>query len=515
MPREESVMMKLRWAILFTALTVFLTACPSPVDPVVLGVKLSVDKPSLTAAGTVTLTADITSGTATKVDFFIKGQAAAIATDDTAADGFKATPNVAATTTYVATATDAAGVTANSNEVAVTVTTTGTVAFTLTATPNPVPVGGAPVKLTTVFTLGADKVKSVDFAVKGGATLNKDTTGPDFSFTTAAITAATTFVATAKDAGGTSLATAEVAVTVGGPGSGATVNATTLAEIKGAPENANIVVKNNIACTNNGFQGGDPCIQLKQGQKLAAGAAGIKISTDLPGGPSVPGNSDDSAKVTVVKMANNTAVEGFTFDGTDIYTAIEAPKTVTDLVIVKDVTITVATSNTPVRMESVGDVTITNLTFTTTKAISIIGFKKATFTGLKLTINRPAPVAPATSAGPALAIQSGTATSELILDGLDLTTNLGGAGNDGLLIQPDDGVKSTSMKATVKNSKVTFPVADIATSIAFNFNVGTLGGKIDIQAGSTGNSTNSTDPAKVTYDRGTSGTDVTGTIGLP
>ncbi len=507
-------MNKLKWAV-FMALVLFLASCNNGGTPA-LGVSLKATPPTLTAPGEVTLEATVTNGPADQVEFF--NGTTSINVDTTAPYSFKIA-SLAATATFKAVAKKGSA-TATSANVPVTVGTSA-VLFTLAASPNPLPATGAPVTLTTTFTSGQDKVKSVSFAVKGqAAQLGADTDGTNgYSFTTATVTTATTFVATAKDAAGASLGTAEVAVTVGTgnpPGSGATVNATTLAQINGAPENANIVVQNNIACTQNDFQGGDPCIILKPGQKLAAKTAGIKISTDLPGGPGVPGNSDDTAKVTPVRMNNNTAVEGFTFDGTDIYRAIttnlekddsKPAIPVTGNVFITNVTITAPTEKAPLVLISTGEVTITNLRVTTTKDISILGFTKATLTGLNLTINRPV-----AATGAALNIQSSIANSEVILDGLDLKTNLGGLNKDGVIIQPDDAVKpGGNMKATVKNSKVTFPVANVGDSIAFNFNVGTLGGKTEIQAGSTGNLTNSTFGDRVTYDRG-AGTDVTGSI---
>jgi Bacterial Ig domain len=503
-------MMKLRWAILFTALTVFLTACPGT-SPTELGVSLKATPTSLTAPGKVTLEATVTGGPADQVEFF--NGSTSINKDTTEPYSFEVA-SLAATATFKAVATKG-GVTANSANVQVTVGSTA-VALTLAANPNPVPAGGAPVALTATITAGADKVKSVEFSVKGQtAVLNKDTTSPYSFTTTTPVTAATTFVATAKDAAGATLGTpAEVAVTVGSgtlPGSGATVQATTLQQIKDAPENANIQVQNNILCADPNqdaptpqFPDGDPCIELKPGQKLAAATPGLKITTDIP---IKFGNSTDEAKSTVIKMAGNTAVEGFTFDGPDMYTAIEAAAAITGPVYITNVTISTPTSNNAVSLKSVGDLTINGLTFTTTRQVFIQDFKKATITGLNLTVNRDL-----AATGTALNIQSDAATSEAIIDGLNLTTNLGGTGKDGVLIQNSaDTTVGGNMTVTVKNSVVTFGTgADLANSIAFNFNkVGT--GTYTIKgADSQGNSSNSTYAFEATYGAGVTG----GPIGI-
>jgi hypothetical protein len=305
-----------------------------------------------------------------------------------------------------------------------------------------------------------------------------------------------------------------------GPGNGTTVQATTLQQIKDAPENANIVVQNDIVCAEPNqdtptpqFPDGDPCIQLKPGQKLAAATPGLKITTDIP---IKFGNSTDEARTTVIKMADNTAVEGFTFDGPDMYTAIEAAAAITGPVYITNVVISTATSNNAVTLRSVGELNINGLEFTTSRQVFIQDFTKATLTNLNVTINRdPAAI------GAALNIQTDAATSELVLDGLNLTTNLGrgGTASDsalGMLIQNSaDTTVGGNMTVTVKNSVVTFapPSAgvNLADAVAFNFNkVGATSTYQILGGESQGNSTNSTYSFKATYGSGVTG----GPIGI-
>jgi hypothetical protein len=408
---------------------------------------------------------------------------------------------VTATSTFRAVATKG-GITASSDNVTVTVEGPATVTMTLAASPNPVPASGAPVTLTATITSGQDQVRSVAFSIKGQTTnLGVDNDGANgFSFTTSTpVTTATTFVATARGTGATPLATAEVAVTIGTSvpvPPGATI-ADTLAEILAAPSDppggaavpaATIAVTADIVCT------GDPCIPLKVGQKLLGASAD---GTTLLGTATRKITTNGSG-ARVIEMANNTEVGGFDFDGTGIFNAVDAPATITGAVTVTNIRVGTAI-NDSVKMNSSGAVTMTGVEFTTTRQVFIQNFTTATLTGLKIAINRPA-----ASTGAAMTIVSGAEPSTLVLDGLDLTTNLGGEGKDGLLIQsgiattpPDEG----AMTATVKNSRVIFGSGvDLANSIAFNFNVPVAGSLTIQSAQSTGNVTNSTYSFRATYD---------------
>jgi hypothetical protein len=397
-------------------------------------------------------------------------------------------------------------------------------AITLVATPATLTNAGGQVKLD--VTVDSGTVTAVEF-FENNVSINKDATAPftftktvpantgaakDFIYravgTTDTGTVASENKTVKQAAGGT---TPPPPPPPGGPGSGATVTATSVQAINGAPENANIVVQNNIVCSAPNQDtptpqapDGDPCITLKTGQKLSAATPGLKITSDIPVGF---GNSDDSAKITVVKMANNTAVEGFSFDGADIYTAIEAPAAVTGPVFVTNVTVVSATSNAPVRMVSAGELTINGLTLTTNRSLFIQDFTKATLTNLNLTFERiPA------ATGAALSINTDAATSEAIIDGLNVTTNLGGVGKDGVFIQNSaDTTVGGNMTVTVKNSTVTFgATADLATSIAFNFNKVGAGTYTILGAASTGNVSNSTSQFEATYGPGVTG----GPIGI-
>jgi hypothetical protein len=514
-------MMKLRWAILFTALTVFLTACPGP-QPTTATLELSASpNPVPTGGAVVTLSAKVTAGleSVSSVEFAEKGAAQKLGDGTRANDmfTFKTTAPVTANKTYVATARDSAGAAIGSAEVSVTVGTSAAVTLTLAAAPNPVPTGGAPVVLTATITAGADKVKSVAFSIKGQtAVLNTDTTSPYSFTTTTPVTAATTFVATAKDAAGATLGTpAEVAVTVGGAlqpvPTGATI-ATTLDQIKAAPASgpgATIVVTQNLACTGPTI-GEPPCIQLKDGQKLLGGTADGKSLLNTPG-----------IKITitggvasVIRMANNTTVEGFEIDGTSIYRAIDADLApqLTGPLTLKNVKVVVPTTNAPIAMKTTGELTMTNVEITTTKALFIQDFSKATITGLKIAFDRDD-----TATGAALNIQTDAATSEVILDGLDMTTDLGGGGTatgskTGVLFQNSaDTAVGGNLTVTVKNSKVTFGAsADLASAVAFNFNKIATGTFTILGAASTGNSSNSTFKDEATYGVGVTG----GPIGI-
>jgi hypothetical protein len=498
-------MMKLRWAILFTALTVFLTACPEPI--VNATVDLVANPNPVPAGGApVALTATITEGAenVVSVDFAVKDEASALGSDGDGSDGysFTTTTPVTADTTFVATARDSGGAAIGSGEVAVIVSAQTTVTVNLTATPNPVPAGGAPVTLNATITAGLDQVRSVAFSIKGASTnLNIDNDGSNgFSFTTTDVTIDTTFVATARGTGGTTLATDEVTVTVATiplPGSGDTVNATSIAEINAAPVNANIVVGQNIICSQTADQGGDPCITLKEGQKLSAGAPDLRITTNIPTGP---GNSDGTAVATVVKMTNNTAVEGFLFAGPDIYTALEATSDITGPIFLKNVTINVATDNAPIRMQSTGAVTIEGLRMQdSTKAITLDGFSSLTLLDSTLSFNLPL-----TDTRALLISDAASTTSEAVsvtVDGLTLTSNLGGPDFSPVLFSK---FRAVSTNVVFKDSRIVLPPANLADGVAVNF---TRGGGVTSQyvidsTTSTGNSTNATNPDADTYTPG-------------
>jgi hypothetical protein len=448
--------LSLKWVLLFTALTVFFTACSS--TGVVEGVEtvtvtLTAEPAQVDAAGgEVTFVATLEGEEAVAVDFAEKDAATALATDSTPEDGYSTVTSVTPPKTYLALAKNAEGATiGTSNEVTVTAIGTEPAPNPTPPTPGPTPPGPTD-------------------------------PGP-------------------TDPGPTPVP--------GGPIPADAVLAASIQEVNAAPAGATIVLTQNLSCTE--VLNADPCIVLKENQKLLGGkdgllltTPGVKITTSIAAG--IPGNSTDTAKVTVVRMANGTSVEGIDFDGDDIYQAINAPVEVTGAVTVRNVSISTPTANNPIEMKSVGAVTLENLSFTTTRSMLLEGFSSATIKGLKLTMARAA-----TSTGAALTLVSSQATSTVVLEALDLTTNLGGTNKDGVLIQsgvlPAD---AGAMTVTVKDSKVTFPDADLATSIAFNFNVvGT--GTLTIQTPeSIGNTTNATYAYKATYDTG-----VTGTIALP
>jgi hypothetical protein len=401
-----------------------------------------------------------------------------------------------------------------------------TVTVTLAADVAEVAAIGGSVTLTA--TIKGEGVTSVEFAEIDQATaLAIDDVADDGYTAILEVTPPKTYLAVAKNAEGAAIGTSDT-VTVaatgttpeppvpgptpptppgptpptppapGGPIPADAVLATTPDEVNAAPAGATIVLTQDLTCAV------DPCITLKENQKLLGGkdgqlltTPGIKITTSIP--------TDTLTKSTVVRLANGTSVEGIDFAGDDIYQAINAPTEVTGTVTVRNVAISTPTANNPIDMKSTGALTLENLTFTTTRSVLLEGFSSATLRGLQLTINRPP-----TSVGAAFTIISGQ-ESTVILEGLKLTTSPGGTNKDGVLVQ--SGVLTTdtgAMTVTVKDSTVTFPAADLATSIAFNFNVVGTGLMTIQEPESTGNTTNSTYIFKATYDTG-----VTGKIALP
>jgi hypothetical protein len=266
---------------------------------------------------------------------------------------------------------------------------------------------------------------------------------------------------------------------------------------------------------------GDPCIQLKAGQQLLAGNAAtkklsttpsIKITTDIPVGF---GNSQDQAKSRVVEMSENTVLQGFEFTGPDMYAAINIPAGVTGSITIKHVLISsqanslegtppVPRNRTPLLFEGTPALTIEDLALTSITPIDIEGFSSANIKGLKLTLNRPAG-----ATGSSFSLTSSAATSTVVLDGLDLTTTVGGSAADGVVIQsgilPAD---AGAMTVTVANSKVTFGEKTDAASETVAFKFTTKGtSTIAIQsAASTGNSTNSLYRFAADYQAGVTGT---------
>jgi hypothetical protein len=398
-----------------------------------------------------------------------------------------------------------------------------TVTVTLQASPTQVDAVGGSVTLTATVD---GSVASVDFVESDGETvIANDADGTDGYTATFDVVPPASYVAIARDAEGNSVGTSdEVTIsetgttppptdpgeptpptppsptpvpTPGGPIPDDAVLATTAAEINAAAPGATIVLTQDLTCDV------DPCITLKENQRLLGGRdgqlltePGIKITTSIP--------TDEVTKSTVVTMANGSSVEGLEFLGDDIYQAINAADTLTGDIIIRNVAISTPTSNNPIDIKSKGAVTIENLTFETTRAIFIEGFSSATLRGVSLAINR-APQA----TGAALTIVS--SQGDVLLEQVSLTTNVGGIGKDGILIQngilPED---AGAMTVTVKDSSVTFPDANLADSVAFNFNVVGTGTMTIQEADSTGNTTNSTYSFKATYDAG-----VTGRITLP
>jgi hypothetical protein len=485
--KRRRAMMKLRWAVLFTALTVFLTACP-PVDPPVeLGVSLTATPTSLTAPGKVTLTATVTGGPADQVEFF--NGTTSINVDTTEPYTFEIA-SLAATATFRAVATKG-DVTANSANVQVTVGA-APVTMTLAATPTTLPTGGAPVKLDATITAGANRVSSVVFAVKGGATLNTDSATP-FSFTTAAITANTTFVATARDAAGATLTTAEVAVSLApaipaGASKAATADAiNAVAATSG--DAATIAVTADITCAV------DNCIQLKANQRLVgANAAGTAIAARTI---NVTGAADSS---TVIVLATGNTVESLNISGTGIYEAIVSGATpTTGAVTIRNVAINMgASTRTAIRIgtetptDRVNDVVLEGVTVASQAndrdGISIVSASAVTIrnTAPAVTVTFDAIAAPATNASRGISIIGVNTT--IVLDGAAVTSG----GVDGTPLDTTDAPQAPAfninrlagagtMTLSAKNTRTVVGASGTA------FHLTGVGGPITVQADSTGN----------------------------
>jgi hypothetical protein len=403
---------------------------------------------------------------------------------------------------------------------------TETVSVLLSASPTQVEEIGGSVTLTATV---EGTAASVEFAEQNATVaLATDSDGADGYTATVDVVPPQTYVALAKDAEGNTLGRSnEVTVTAlgttppptdpnqptpptpptpgpvptpGGPIPEDAVLAVSVADINAAPADATIVLTQDLVCDV------DPCITLKDNQRLLGGRdgqlltePGINITSTL-----TSTNPASDLKTTVVTMASGSSVEGINFGGEDIYQAISAPATVAGDITIRNVAISTPTTNNPINISNTGIVTIENLSFETTRPVFIEGFSSATLRGLTLTVNR-APEA----TGAALTVVSNQGT--VLMESVNLTTNVGGLGKDGILIQ--SGILPTdagAMTVTVKDSSVTFPEANLADSIAFNFNVVGTGTMTIQEADSTGNTTNSTYNFKATYDAG-----VTGRIALP
>jgi hypothetical protein len=511
-------MMKLRWLVLLMAL-VFLAACGGPPPAKTATLTLAATPNPVPAGGApVKLDATITAGkeNIASVDFAVKDAATALGTDsDTADDVFSfTTAAITANTTFVATAKDSSGAAIGSAEVAVTVTTSSTVTFTLTAAPNPVPVGGAPVKLTANFTAGADKVKSVVFAVKGGATLNTDTTGPDFSFTTTTpVTAATTFTATAKDAAGATLGTTqEVAVTVT---SGTTIpagasKAATVAEVNAViattGDLAIIAVTADLTCTV------DNCIQLKQGQKLVgANAAGTVVAVRK-----ITVSGTVAQPITAIVLANNTTVDSFDIAGANIFRAVSAPRGLTGTITLNDVDVDMtgsggAGSRSPIGLGGVegatDDADPTPATFSVS-GVDVTGMTIASpgievYGVASVTITNSSVARTATTIEPNVSIIGHT--TAVSLDNVRVTSNAG----PGIYIYkrtPNAAATVKTMNVTIKNTntQLTPPTGAVGIKLtgADRLDPAPLpdNEKMVVQAGSIGNISNAATKADVNAD---------------
>lgn len=492
--------MKLRWAVLFIAMTAFIAACggPGPTDS--LAVTLAANPTSLTAAGNTTLTATITSGTATKVEFFVKGQTTAFATDNDAAGGFTATAAVpAAGATYVATATDAAGTTANSNEVRVTVSApTGNPSATaksvnsfkgIAVSSVAAPTGLVAVTDKLVFANGTP-AKKAGTEVGGTATVNVDGT---FTFVPATPTTATGSFDFEVTATGKTPATAKVTINFNDlPAGTVLLNDITAIDASTA---ATVIVNGAVVCSK------DPCVTLAPNQKLIGG--GLVGAVTLAGGKITatrgPAGGPDSA--TVIVMGNGSTAQGLDIAGGDIFRAVDAPQGLTGTITINDVDVDMTASGdpsfgSPIRLGGVEGATDvadpTPATFNV-EGVDITGVTNGeigieAYGMASLTINNSS-VAGATT--PGVFIVGHTTT--IVLDNVRVTSTA----TPGISIfkrAPAPAATVKDMKVTIKNTntQITPPTGAIGIKLT-GANSGVelpAAEKMIIQTGSTGNVSN-------------------------
>ena len=373
-----------------------------------------------------------------------------------------------------------------------TVETSSAVTLTLTAQPATLPSTGGTVTLTALITSGADQVRSVAFSEQGATgNLRVDNDATDgYTFSTRdPVTETTTFVATARGPGGTELESTTVTVTVeaGTDVPDGAILAATAAEVRAiTTEGAIIAVTADLACTVTP----DPCIPLQTGQTLlGASADGETLETRKI--------TTTGSGATVVRMADDTSIEGFELDGDGIFTGILAPATITGAVTLRNITVgevlTAGGSN-PIDLNSTGAVTVEGLNIPNSiRSIDIDGFSSLTLTDSQIGYTLPA------TATRAFTVATGTGSASI--DGLTVTLNRGSDSFSPVLINK---IADGTFNVIVKNSRVIVPAASTADAIAFNFNIdssATTGDLVIDTDESTGNTTNSDYTFADTYDR--------------
>jgi hypothetical protein len=526
-------MMKLRWTFLFVALTVFLTACPEPVKPVAAKITLGADPTSLAAAGgPVKLTATIDSGTVTSVDFLADG--ASVGVDSDGSDGFSVTPTVPANTgaaktiKYVAAGTTASG-TVNSNEVSVTQagtsTTGGPVAPDATrASYTGLALSSGAATAPAGLSIIAAEVTGVDGAVT--AATKKSAKGADvvitaganklsFTYTPNAATGTDTFTYTVTKNGQSKDGTVTITLTA----SPVVATVTNLTELEGATgvDDANKIVLLNADVTCSGTNTGT-CAPVQTGQTLlgkgsvtvGTGATAITLSNNIATKPKLKAGTTQ----TMITMGNNATVAGIDIDNnsptvSNIFRAIKVVDTVTGTLTLKDVTITMGGSindaiqigdtdpdATPDRNLTVimDGVTVTGLASGKT-GVTILLPKSVTMTKSLVEFDA------ANTAGTGIFIVG--AASSITVDDVDVKSSAVEAApfnpTDQNASNPAFSVfkkaAAGNMALSIKNTTMTLGTP-ANQAVAFFLN-GAGAGKMQIAAGSSGNSTNAAVTSRV------------------
>jgi hypothetical protein len=426
---------------------------------------------------------------------------------------------------------------------AITPTLSGTIS--LTARPAEVPSGASTVL---AIRLESGSASTVDVAVKGNRPFVTNialSEGGSYTFTSPVITQDTTFVVTAKDTEGATVAVAETVVLVSiltasvpevapeqipatpetttpetttpetttpettptseavttepaqteptgtsqeGLPEGA-VRVGTLAELQEATSAeataTTIIIAGTIMCD------ADPCVRLKSAQTLM-GEAGAVLLAD---------RTNDGDLTTVIELAPDVSVVGLEISGPDIYTAINGVDSeLSGTVLIRDVTITSLTNNAPVTVrdsDGAGAYTllIDRLSIAeTTRSVSFADFEKLELTNstINLNVSEGSRGLIFQTSGSSTVLLDNVAVSSVLASDTFTPVNFSNVGSEGTL-----GV-------TVSNTAITFPTATpevLATARSLEFSSNTEDGKIAIQTPvSVGNSTQATNPLTVVYD---------------
>jgi hypothetical protein len=398
----------------------------------------------------------------------------------------------------------------------ITVTPTNTATLSLTARPSEVSSGDSAVL---AIRVEEGSVSTVDVAVKGSRPFVVNialSESGSYTFTSPVITENTTFEATAKDAGGTVVATAEASVTV--TGSEAEASTETLPEVPEPTPTPEVVepvlpegtvqvasleelqaataadsTATTMMLTGNIICDADPCVRLKAGQTLmGAGETPPVLNADRSG---------EGNLTTVIELAPDTTVMNVEISGPDIYTAINGVDAeLTGRITLSNVTVTGPTANAPIAVRE----TVSSGTYTLlldgvtvneiTRPMTIANFGQLEITNSTFNLN--------IADNPrGLIFQTGDVGS-VLLNGVTVNSTL--ASDSFTPITFTNVGADGTLGVTVANTTVNFPDATpeaLATARSIIFEAMTDTGKISVQTPtSVGNSSQATAPFTVVYD---------------